>query len=238
MRPPPRPLKRASARMERAELPVHKTKTLRARFEKPWACLDHLYDNRATSPTSPHYTVRPTPWRDGCMMIFHEGRHEVVGVIIARLHAQGEGTACRMRHRLGCNRCGFSCSSRKLSASPWSTRRGRVVGDAGSLGHQGASIMGGPGVTGPRPGIRQGPCGPTGSSRGRRWGRTRRWNGIDRGFFKPMVNAPWPPMEWPKMPWRSISSGNSEANQRRQLFHHVAVHLIVLSPRGSAVAFT
>ncbi len=58
--------------------------------------------------------------RRAAQMVVHEGRNEIVGMVVARLHAQIEADAGSF-HRLG-EKPGLEPVSRNESAMPWSTR--------------------------------------------------------------------------------------------------------------------
>ena len=122
-------------------------------------------------------------------------------------------------------RCGLSCSS---------GNRRRLPGRSGppsaspSLRRSGSRRIP-PGARGPAQ-ITPECFSPQGQRVGRR--SVRRPRGMYRsGFWSANISAPWPPIEWPKMPWRRHRSGNWR-DQRRQFLGHVAVHAVVLRTRA------
>ena len=158
-------------------------------------------------------------------MIGHERRDEIIAVVVARLDAQRQRDARRRRmlaraapaaipfrgtgRRRRRRRAVRPRARRPRSARPHharATRRDR------------------------RRDSRPAPSVPTAPALGATIGANAETLRKRSGWRSAIVSAPWPPIEWPMIPCRAMSTGNSARDQRRQLLGHIGPHPVIAAP--------
>ncbi len=147
----------------------------------------------------------PQPRRMPLQMIVHEGRDEVVGVVVALMHAQRQADIGALDRLLE-----FPRREARLEKTVGLTLVDQKLREAGAVFDQRAGVVFAPLGTIRAEIFFKRILRPVGGQRIDDRGKGRA--ALEAvGFFSAIVIAPWPPMEWPKMPWRLMSARNCSA---------------------------